>query len=33
MFPTNMIANAFSFKPFEFFEAEEEAKKSVNVQF
>ena len=33
MFPTNVIANAFSFKPFEFFEAEEEAKKSVKVQF
>lgn len=33
MFPTNLIANAFSFKPFEFFEAEEEAKKSVKVKF
>ena len=33
MFPSNMIANAFSFKPFEFFESEEEAKKSVKVQF
>lgn len=33
MFPSNLIANAFSFKAFEFFEAEEEAKKSVKVQF
>jgi LemA protein len=33
MFPTNLIANGFGFKPFEFFEAEEEAKKSVKVQF
>jgi len=33
MFPLNLIANAFSFKIFEFFEAEEEAKKSVKVQF
>jgi len=33
MFPSNLIANAFAFKPFEFFEAEEEAKKSVKVQF
>ena len=33
MFPTNLIANAFSFKPFEFFEAEEADKKSVKVQF
>ncbi len=33
MFPSNMIANAFSFKAFEFFEAEEEAKKSVKVKF
>lgn len=33
MFPSNMIANAFSFKVFEFFEAEEEAKKSVKVKF
>lgn len=33
MFPTNMIANAFSFKPFEFFEAEEEAKQSIKVKF
>ncbi|MFA5770686.1 MAG: LemA family protein [Patescibacteria group bacterium] len=33
MFPSNLIANAFVFKAFEFFEAEEEAKKSVKVQF
>ncbi|MBI5122913.1 LemA family protein [Candidatus Roizmanbacteria bacterium] len=33
MFPSNLIANAFSFKPFEFFEAEEEAKKSIKVKF
>src|SRR3990167_3945937 len=33
MFPSNLIANAFAFKPFEFFEAEEEAKKSVKVKF
>lgn len=33
MFPSNLIANAFAFKVFEFFEAEEEAKKSVKVKF
>ena len=33
MFPSNLIANAFNFKAFEFFEAEEEAKKSVKVKF
>jgi len=33
MFPSSLIANAFAFKPFEFFEAEEEAKKSVKVKF
>ena len=33
MFPSNLIANAFAFKAFEFFEAEDEAKKSVKVQF
>jgi len=33
MFPSNLIANAFGFSVFEFFEAEEEAKKSVKVQF
>jgi len=33
MFPSNMIANAFSFKAFEFFEAEEEAKKNIKISF
>ncbi len=33
MFPSNLIANVFAFKAFEFFEAEEEAKKSVKVKF
>jgi LemA protein len=33
MFPSNIIANSFGFKPFEFFEAEEDAKKSVKVKF
>jgi len=33
MFPTNLIANAMGFKAFEFFQAEEEAKKSVKVKF
>ncbi|MEK7110015.1 MAG: LemA family protein [Patescibacteria group bacterium] len=33
MFPSNLIANAFAFKAFEFFEAEEEAKKIVKVKF
>jgi len=33
MFPSNFIANAFAFKAFEFFEAEEEAKKSIKVKF
>jgi len=33
MFPTNLIANAMGFKTFEFFQAEEEAKKSVKVKF
>lgn len=32
-FPSNIIANSFGFKSFEFFEAEEEAKKSVKVSF
>ncbi len=32
-FPSNIIANSFGFKAFEFFEAEEEAKKSVKVSF
>lgn len=33
IFPSNLIANAFAFKVFEFFEAEEEAKKSMKVKF
>jgi hypothetical protein len=33
MFPTNIMANAFSFKPFEFFEAEEADKQNVKVKF
>lgn len=33
MFPGNVIANLFSFKPFEFFEATEEEKKKVEVKF
>lgn len=33
MFPSNLIANAFGFSVFEFFEAEEEAKKSIKVSF
>lgn len=33
MFPTNLIANSMGFKAFEFFQAEEEAKKSVKVKF
>ena len=33
MFPSNLIASVFNFKAFEFFEAEEEAKKSVKVKF
>jgi len=33
MFPTNLIANTMGFKAFEFFQAEEEAKKSVKVKF
>ena len=32
MFPSNLIANAFSFKAFEFFEAEEEAKKKCQSE-
>ncbi len=32
-FPSNVIANAFGFKEEEFFEAEEEARKSVKVSF
>lgn len=33
MFPSNLVASAFAFKTFEFFEAEEEAKKSLKVKF
>lgn len=33
MFPTNLIANVFGFKAFEFFQATEEEKKKVNVKF
>lgn len=32
-FPSNVIANTFGFKEEEFFEAEEEARKSVKVSF
>lgn len=33
MFPSNMIAGAFGFTSFGFFEAEDEAKKKVEVKF
>lgn len=33
IFPGNIIANMFTFKPFEFFEAETEAKKKIDVKF
>lgn len=33
MFPTNLIANVFAFKVFEFFEAEESDKQVVKVKF
>jgi len=33
MFPTNMIANMFGFKTFEFFAATEEERKKVEVKF
>ncbi|MGB9883344.1 MAG: LemA family protein [Microgenomates group bacterium] len=33
MFPSNIIANLFGFKPFEFFEANEEERKKVTVKF
>ena len=33
MFPTNLIASMFGFKPFEFFGASEEEKKNVKVAF
>jgi len=32
-FPTNMIANAFGFKAFDFFDAEAEAEQPVTVKF
>jgi len=33
MFPSNLIANTFSFKAFEFFAATEEERKKINVKF
>ncbi len=33
MFPSNLVANMFSFKQFEFFTATEEEKKKVDVKF
>lgn len=33
MFPSNLMANMFAFKPFEFFDADEEDKKKVEVSF
>lgn len=33
MFPTNIIANMFTFKTFEFFTATEEEKKKIDVKF
>lgn len=33
MFPTNLIANMFAFKPFEFFAATEEERKKIDVKF
>lgn len=33
MFPSNLVANMFGFKPYEFFEAEEADKKRVDVKF
>jgi LemA protein len=33
VFPSNVMAGMFNFKPFEFFEAEAEAKKEVEVKF
>ena len=32
-FPTNLMANAFGFKQMEFYDAEEEAERPVNVKF
>ncbi len=33
MFPTNIIANSFAFKPFEFFAATDEERKKIEVKF
>ncbi|QQG44849.1 MAG: LemA family protein [Candidatus Roizmanbacteria bacterium] len=33
VFPSNIIGNVFAFKPFEFFEAEGEERKKVEVKF
>lgn len=33
MFPSNLIANMFGFKPYEFFEAAESDRQNVKVQF
>ena len=33
VFPNNIMANMFAFRPFEFFESEAEAKKKVEVKF
>lgn len=33
VFPTNMIASAFGFKQFEFFQADEQDRNKVNVKF
>jgi hypothetical protein len=33
MFPSNIIANIFGFKPAEFFAANEEERKKVEVKF
>lgn len=33
MFPTSVIANAFGFKQFEFFQASDEEKKKIDVKF
>jgi len=33
IFPTNILANLYNFKPYEFFQAEGEEKKKVTVKF
>ncbi len=33
MFPSNLVASLFGFKEYDFFEAEDEAKKSINIKF